>query len=83
MKEEERAMPQFRERMFVDLTIEDDDKEGEEELGIENQSESEEDEYLSIESSSEDESLVSNMDDKGIKRHHDPLMNSGRSRVVG
>jgi hypothetical protein len=77
MKDEERAIPQSREWMFVDLMIEDDDKEGEEELGIENQSESEEDEYLSIESSNEDESLISNMNDNDIKCHHDSLMNNG------
>jgi hypothetical protein len=80
MKEEEVAIPQSRERMFVDLTIEDDNEESEEESGFRIQSESEEDEFSL---SSEDESLISDMDDNGIKRHHDPLMNSGRSRVVG
>jgi hypothetical protein len=58
------------------LIIENDDKKNKKELGIENQSESEEDEYLSIESSNEDESLISNMDDNDIKCHHDSLMNS-------
>lgn len=81
MKEEELAIPQFRERMFVDLTTEDDGNE--EELRVRTQSESEEDEFSSIESSIENESVVSNMDDDGIKCYHDLLMNSGRSRVVG
>jgi hypothetical protein len=66
--------PQFGERMFIDLTIEDDDDE--EELGIGNQLESEEDESSSIDSSIENESVVSNVDQDGINGHHDLLMNS-------
>ena len=70
MKEEEPTIPQFRERMFVDLTIE--DEESEEELS---QSESEEDSFLSIESSSENESVVLNMDDNDINCDYNVLMN--------
>jgi hypothetical protein len=66
--------PQFGERMFIDLIIEDDDNE--EELGIGNQLESEEDESSSIDSSTENESVVSNVDQDGIHGHHNLLMNS-------
>ena len=76
MKEEELAMPQFRERMFVDLTIEDDGiEESEEELKFRSQSESEEDSFSSIESLSENESMVSNMDDDGMNCDYNVLMN--------
>jgi hypothetical protein len=61
-EKEERGTPQFGERMFIDLTIEDDN---EEELGIGNQLESEEDESSSIDSSTENESMVSNVDQDG------------------
>ena len=78
MKEEESATLQFGEQMFIDLTIEDDDYvEGEEELLIRLQSESEEDESSSMEATTEDESLVSNEDHNGINHHPDLLMNSG------
>jgi hypothetical protein len=61
--------------MFIDLTIEDDDNE--EELGIGSQLEWEEDESSSIDSSIENESVVSNVDQDGINHHHNLLMNSG------
>ena len=66
--------PQFGEWIFIDLIIEDDDNE--EELGIGNQLESEEDEFSSIDSSIENESMVSNVNQDGINDHHDLLMNS-------
>lgn len=79
MKEEEGAMPQFRERMCVDLTMEDDGIEkSEEELRLRSQSESDEDLFSSIESSSENESVVSNMDDNGINCDYNVLMNRER-----
>lgn len=79
MKEEERAIPQFGEQMFVDLTMEDDGiEESEEELKFGSQSESEEDSFSSIESSSENESVVSNMDDDGMNCDYNVLMNRER-----
>jgi len=79
MKEEEPAITQFRERMFVDLTMEDDGiEESEEELRLRSRSESEEASFSSIESSSENESVVSNMDDKGINCDYNVLMNRER-----
>jgi hypothetical protein len=75
MKEEEVAIPQFRERMFIDLMMEDDgNEESEEELRFRNESKSEGDEFSSI----ENESVVSNMDDDDTNRDYNVLMNRER-----
>ena len=63
--------------MFIDLIIENDDNEkNEKELMIENQLKLKKDEFSLINSSIENESMVSNVNQDGINDHHDLLMNS-------
>jgi hypothetical protein len=72
MKEEESAISQFRERMFVDLIIKDDEnEESEKELRFRNESKSEIDEFSSI----ENKSMISNMKNDDINRDYNVLMN--------
>jgi|SRR5271169_5085724 len=86
IKEEEPMSPEFREPIYIDLTNEDDDKrDSEKRQLIEDalDSESELDEPPSTESSSENESVDSAMNYKGIETivYHDILMN-GRQCIV-
>jgi hypothetical protein len=83
VKEEERMSTDLRERMFVDLTVEEEEdeesaeKEAEEEQSMRTELESESEESLSMDVSSDDESEVSNMKDNGMNDDYGLLINRG------
>jgi hypothetical protein len=80
IKEEERPGPELGEPTYIDLTVEDDEAVGVERGGlIVNDLESESGESLESDSSSDDES---NLNDEGMTRHREVLMNSDRGRIV-
>jgi hypothetical protein len=84
IKEEERPSPELGEPTYIDLTLEDDEAvQAEEGALITNGLESESEDSSWSESLSEDESIGSNSNHDGMKRHHEVLMSSDGGRIVG
>jgi hypothetical protein len=87
-KEEEQRGATLKERIFIDLTVEEEevvkeaDRVATEQGSVRDQLYSESEESLLMEVSSNDELEVSNMNDDGMNNDDDLLMNSG-GKIVG
>src|SRR5579859_2127099 len=83
IKEEERRSAELGKQVFIDLTVgeeedeETGEKEAEEEGSMRSQLESESEESLLTDVSSDDESEVSNLNDNGMNDDYSLLINSG------
>ena len=83
MKEEERRSANLEEGVFIDLTVggeadeEASEKEAEKERLMRSQLESESEESLLMDVSSDGELEVSDMNDNGMNNDYDSLINSG------